>query len=85
MPGSNEPWAIKQNLRIGSSIRTEILELQLRDFEGKPIDRITAYSLNIALRRALAQCIGIEEREIGVAVTSTRDLEGRAVFSHAPL
>jgi hypothetical protein len=80
-PGSIEPWAIKRNLIIGSSTKTEILELQLNNIVGQPLDRITAYSLNIALRRALAQTIGIEEREIGAAVTSSRGVDGEPVFS----
>jgi hypothetical protein len=42
---------------------------------------VTAYSLNIALRRALSQLIGIEEREIGAVVTPSRDERGHSVFS----
>jgi hypothetical protein len=42
------------------------LEVQLRDpASGLPIDRVTAYSLAVALRWALAQRLGVEEREIG--------------------
>jgi len=80
-PGSNEPWAIKQNLRIGVATHTEIFELQLNHPGGRPLERVAAYSLNIALRRALAQRIGIEEREIGAAVIPSRDGQGQAVFS----
>lgn len=80
-PGSNEPWAIKRGIRIGVSSRTEILELQINFSDGQPIDRTTAYSLNIALRRALSQLIGIEEREIGSVVTPSRNEHGFPVFS----
>jgi hypothetical protein len=80
-PGSNEPWAIKQKLLIGAGTKTEILELQLNHSDGQSIDRVTAYSLNIALRRALAQLIGIEEREIGAVVTSSRGADGGPVSS----
>jgi DEAD/DEAH box helicase domain-containing protein len=80
-PGSNEPWAIKKNLRIGVATHTEILELQLNYPGGRPLNRVAAYSLNIALRRALAQRIGIEEQEIGAAFNPSRDQHGQAVFS----
>ena len=80
-PGSNEIWAIKRNLRIGVSTHTEIIELQLNHPGGRPIDRKTAYSLNVALRRALAQKIGIEEREIGAVVNPSRDEHGQPVYS----
>ncbi len=51
---------------------TEVLELQLHDLaNGRPIDRVTAYSLAVALRQALAQRLGVEEREIGCTVTPT--------------
>ena len=80
-PGSNEPWAIKRNLLIGAGTKTEILELQLNHPDGQPLDRVTAYSLNIAIRRALAQIIGIEEREIGAVVTSSRGSDGEPVSS----
>jgi DEAD/DEAH box helicase domain-containing protein len=80
-PGSNEPWAIKRGILMGVSSKTEILEIQLNHPDGNPLDRVTAYSLNIALRRALSQLIGIEEREIGAAVTPSRDEYGQPVFS----
>src|SRR6516225_5680719 len=69
-PGSQEPWAIKQGLRLGLVTHTEVLEVQLHDpATGRPLDRVTAYSLAVALRRALAQWLGVEEREIGCTVT----------------
>ena len=75
-PGSNEPWAIKQELRLGLVTHTEILELQLHDpANGRSIDRVTAYSLAVALRRALAQQLGIEEREIGCTISPSRSVE----------
>jgi DEAD/DEAH box helicase domain-containing protein len=76
-PGSHEPWAIKTGLRLGLVTHTEILELQLHDLTtGRPIDRVTAYSLAVALRRAVAQRLGIEEREIGCTTNSSRSIEG---------
>ena len=81
-PGSQEPWAIKQGLRLGLVTHTEVLELQLHDpASGRPLDRVTAYSLAVALRRALAQRLGVEEREIGCAVIPSRSGEGHPAFS----
>jgi len=81
-PGSHEPWTIKQGLRLGLVTHTEVLELQLHDpANGRPIDRVTAYSLAVALRQALAQRLGVEEREIGCTVTPNRSVEGYPAFS----
>jgi hypothetical protein len=81
-PGSQEPWAMKQGLRLGLVTHTEVLELQLHDpASGRPLDRVTAYSLAVALRRALAQRLGVEEREIGCTVTPSRSGAGHAAFS----
>jgi DEAD/DEAH box helicase domain-containing protein len=81
-PGSHEPWAIKQGLRLGLVTHTEVLELQLHDpADGRPIDRVTAYSLAVALRLALTQQLGIEEREIGCTVSSSPSAEGYATQS----
>jgi hypothetical protein len=82
-PGSQEPWAIKQELRLGLVTHTEVLELQLHDpATGRPVDnRVTAYSLAVALRRALAQRLGVEEREVGCTVTPSRSREGHQAFS----
>ena len=80
-PGSHEPWAIKKNIRLGVTRRTEALELQLRTIQGIPAGRETAYSIGVALRRALAERIGVEEREIGVSIGSVRDDQEHPVFS----
>lgn len=81
-PGSHEPWAIKQGLRLGLVTHTEILEMQLRDpTNGRSVDHVTAYSLAVALRRALTQRLGIEEREVGCAVTPSRSEQGYDAYS----
>lgn len=81
-PGSYEPWAIKQSLRLGLVTHTEVLELQLHDSAaGRPIDRVAAYSLAVALRRALTQQLGVEEREVGCAVAPSRSAAGFVAHS----
>jgi hypothetical protein len=80
-PGSHEPWAIKQNVRLGATTRTEVVELQLHDLDGNPVDKVTSYSLGVVLRRTLSERLGVEEREIGVAIIPTRDISGRPAHS----
>lgn len=71
-PGNHDSWAIKPNLRLGTLVRTDLFELQLRDATTQqPIIRSAAYSLAVALRRALAGRLGIEEGEIGCSVAET--------------
>lgn len=81
-PGSREPWAIKQGLRLGVATHTEVLEMQLHDPSStRSIDHVTAFSLAVALRRALTHQLGIEEREVGCAIAPSRDKEGQATRS----
>lgn len=73
-PGNDEDWAIQENLRLGVVAWTDALEIQLRDLAtGKPIDKTTAYTLAVALRRALCLSLGIEEDEVGCAALPGRD------------
>ena len=81
-PGSHEPWALKRGLRLGQVTQTEVIELQVQDpITARAIDRVTAYSLVVALRRALAQRLGVEEQEIGCTVAPSRSSEGAPAFS----
>ena len=80
-PGSHESWAIKRNIRLGVTKKSEIFELQLHDINGNPVDKTVAYTVGIALRRGLADRLGVEEREIGVTVSPARDINGQAISS----
>ncbi len=82
-PGNDEDWAILENIYLGVATQTEVLELQIRDIDGKPLDKSTAYTLAIAFRRALCLILGIEDSEIGAHAVSTRielGESGYAVF-----
>lgn len=70
-PGNTSDWSILKNISLGVSTQTEIFELQLRDSHGQPLDKIAAYTLAIALRRALCELLGIEESEIGTHAASS--------------
>jgi len=80
-PGSHEEWAIKRNLRIGVNIYTDVLEIQLNQLNGNPIDREIAYSLGVALRLALARKLGIDDQEIGSVVKSSRNENEQSTWS----
>jgi DEAD/DEAH box helicase domain-containing protein len=80
-PGNDEDWAILEKIYLGVATQTEILELQLRDIDGKPLDKSTAYTLAIALRRALCLLLGIEDSEIGAHAASTRNEQGQSTFA----
>ena len=83
--GNDNPFAIQRHLWLGASQWTDVLELQLRyPGEGRPVaDKTTAYSLGIALRQALADVLGIEDREIGVAVMPARGLDQQDLYAIA--
>ena len=77
-PGNHEAsWAIQHNVRLGIATHTEVFELQPRDLAGKPIDQTTAYTLAVALRRALCMTLGIEEAEVGVVAAPSRTVENQ--------
>jgi hypothetical protein len=63
-PGSHEDWSIKESLRLGVNIYTDVLELQLNQLNGQPLDRELAYSSGVALRFALARNLGIDDQAI---------------------
>ncbi len=80
---SQTPWMIKRHQALGVPNATDIFELQLvspETLQGIP-DAETAQSLAIALGRALAEDLGIDDRELGSARIRTRDLGGAEVYS----
>ena len=62
--GYTEPQRIQRNVRLSHSSRTDVFELQLPDGTR----RNQGLALAAALREALAERLGAEAREIGVAV-----------------
>lgn len=80
-PGNNNDWAIKDQLRLGISTQTEIFELQLNDIQGRGIDEKVAYTLAVAMRRALCLELGIEEAEVGAFASPSRNIEDKSTYS----
>lgn len=72
--GNDGDFAIQRNIWLGASQWTDVLEIELLDRgDGHPVtDKATAYSMAVALRQALADVLGIQEREIGVAAVKSR-------------
>lgn len=80
-PGNSEDWAILNSIFMGVTTRTNVIELQLRGYDGKSLDKTTAYTLAIALRSALSLLLGIEESELGAHAAPSRDLELQPSYS----
>ena len=71
--GNDIGYAIQRNLWLGASKETDVFELQLRSADlGEPLDVVASSSIAVASRQALAHKIGVEDREIGWAVKSSR-------------
>lgn len=67
--GNDTGYAIQRNLWLGVSKETDVFELQLRsDDHRKALTEVASSSIAVALRGALADKIGVEDREIGWAV-----------------
>ena len=81
-PGNSEAWAILDGVRLGVSNRTEIAEIQLHSVAGVPlIDEVTAFTLAVAMKRALAAHIGIEEAELGTTTARAKTQRGENVVA----
>ena len=64
-PGSVNRWAIKERISLGHQVKTDVLEIQLRDREGHWLDeRVAATTISVAIRDALAELIGIQASEL---------------------
>lgn len=71
--GSENPWSIVQHLHLGHEVRTDVLELQLRDVDGQYLnDEIVAFTLAVAIRSAIASMLGVQEDELGCATKEVR-------------
>jgi len=76
-PGSTNRWAIKEGIVLGHQLRTDVLEMQLKNLNGQWIsDRTVALTLAVALRDSLASLIGVQASELGCDVQEMRAEEG---------
>jgi ATP-dependent helicase YprA (DUF1998 family) len=76
--GSDSPFKIKKGVSFGREYTTDVLELSLTSVDGHPLaDAAAAYTLSVALRRAIAERLGIAESELGCDTKPIRDPNGR--------
>ncbi len=72
--GSDNEFKIKKGIRFGREYTTDVLEMVLHDDEGQPlVDSTVAFTLAVALRRAMAESLGVEETELGCDTKMLRD------------
>lgn len=81
--GNNAPFAIKRNVVLGGREHTDVLELQLQmPGTAAPVaDGRVCSTLAVALRRALAERLGVDPREIGWAVMPSETAAGAKTHS----
>lgn len=72
--GSHKAFKIKQGIHFGREYTTDVLELVLEDTDGQPLtDATVGFTLAVALRRAIAERLGVEESELGCDTKMLRD------------
>jgi hypothetical protein len=81
--GCDDEFGIKRHVWLGTESWTDVFELQLHRLEdGEPVAEPAAvYSIAVALRQALAETLGVHEREIGCAAVASRTPTGAATRS----
>ena len=87
--GNDGAYTIRRNEWLGVSRETDVFELQLRSLGSRqPLNPEAASSIAVALRQALADKIGVEDREIGWSVAAARmkgtdDATSILLYDHA--
>lgn len=81
-PGSSNQYQIKTGIVLGHQVRTDVLEIQLRDINGQWIEnRNVALTISVALRDALAALLGVQASELGCDVQETLGSDNARVQS----
>lgn len=72
-PASTNQYQVKTSIVLGHQVRTDVLEIQIRDINGQWVtDRGVALTIAVALRDALAAILGVQSSELGCDVQETR-------------
>lgn len=81
--GNASSFAVRRNVVLGGVERTDVLELQLHmPGTAMPInDEVVCATLAVALRRAVAERLGVDPREIGWSVIPSHTATGASTFS----
>lgn len=73
----SESWSLKQGISLGHELRTDMLELQIKNKEGIWLDdRVAARTLAVALRDSLAELLGVQATELGCEVKQSQPEAG---------
>jgi DEAD/DEAH box helicase domain-containing protein len=76
-PGNDKPFTISRALALGAATTTDVAELQPAQLG----DAGTAWAVISALREALARTLGVEPRELGMAIKPARTDIGQTTHS----
>ena len=80
--GNANAFKMLRNYSLGGSKETDVFELQLRHVESEAaLNQEAATSIAVALRQAVADKIGVEDREIGWSVKASRMAEAESNVS----
>ena len=81
-PGSSQAWAIQRGISLGHEAHTDVLEIQLKNEVGLWIkDSVTARTLGIALRDALAELLGVQASELACDIKEAIPEDGKVCKS----
>ena len=81
-PGSYDNWKIKKGITLGHQTWTDVFELQLKTINGIWLnDPVTALTLAVVLRDALAELLGVQATELGCDVKPARTETGGVCLS----
>ena len=81
--GCDDEFGIKRQIWLGTESWTDVFELQLHQIDdGEPVAEPAAvYSIAVALRQALAEMLGVHERELGCGAVPSRTPTGAVTRS----
>lgn len=76
-PGNDKPFAIQSSLALGAATTTDVVEIRPAHLS----DVGAAWAAVSALRESLARTLGVEPRELGMAVKGARGTLGQLTHS----
>lgn len=80
--GSDHEWSLKKGISFGFESFTDVLEIQLKDLDGKWLNNsIVANTLAVALRNTIAEELGVQASELGASVEHVKNEDGEFMYS----
>ncbi|MFD3409038.1 DEAD/DEAH box helicase [Aquirufa sp. HETE-83D] len=82
--GSDNPFAIRENVLLVGRFSTDFFEFRCKDINGGLIqDEITLYSLGQIISKSLTVLLGIEEQEVGFGIKKYGEFSSVFLFDTA--